>query len=80
MSDGRPFAISKRYTLSTHTKSTLRKDLESWRGRAFTPEEEEAFDVANVCGAYCLLNVTHNQGGDGNTYANVGSFGVSVGL
>lgn len=73
MSDGRPFAISKRYTLSTHEKSALRKDLEAWRGRPFTREEEAAFDVANVVGAYCLLNVTHNPGADGNTYANVAS-------
>ncbi len=73
MSDGRPFSISKRYTVSTHEKSSLRKDLEAWRGKAFTPDEESRFSIASVLGAYCLLNVTHNTGGDGNVYANVAS-------
>jgi hypothetical protein len=73
MADGRPFSISKRYTVSTHEKSNMRKDFEAWRGRAFTPAEESTFEIRNVVGAYCLLNVTHNIGGDGNTYANVTS-------
>lgn len=71
MADGRPFSISKRYTVSTHEKGNLRKDLESWRGKKFTPDEEAQFEIKNVLGAYCLLNVTHNTGGDGNTYANI---------
>lgn len=73
MADGRPFSISKRYTVSTHEKSNMRKDFESWRGRPFTPAEEATFEISNVVGAYCLLNVTHNAGGDGNVYANVAS-------
>lgn len=73
MADGRPFSISKRYTVSTHEKSNMRKDFEGWRGKAFTPAEEATFSIANVVGAYCLLNVTHNAGGDGNVYANVSS-------
>ena len=73
MADGRPFSISKRYTVSTHEKSTLAKDLQAWRGRAFTAEEARAFNIGNVLGAYCLINVTHNTGGDGNVYANVTS-------
>jgi len=71
MGDGRPFSISKRFTMSTHEKSVLRPFLESWRGRAFTPEEIARFDVTAVLGAPCLLNVTHDQGKDGTTYANI---------
>jgi hypothetical protein len=68
--DGKPFLVFKRYTLSLHEKSGLRKDLESWRGRKFTREEEMGFDVEKLIGVNCLLNIQHNQVGD-RTYANV---------
>jgi hypothetical protein len=73
MADGRPFSISKRYTVSTHEKSGMRKDFESWRGRPFSPDEIGQFEVAKVVGVYGLLNITHNTGRDGNTYANIAS-------
>lgn len=73
MADGRPFAVSKRYTVSTHEKSNMRKDMEAWRGKPFSPAEEAQFNIGNVIGAYCLLNVTHKDAPDGNTYANVAS-------
>lgn len=72
MSDERPFTIHKRYTLSLSEKSALRPDLEAWRGRPFTIEEEEGFDVAKLIGAPCLLQVIHAVKG-GKTYANVSS-------
>lgn len=68
--DGKPFLVFKRYTLSLSEKATLRKDLESWRGKKFTREEEMGFDLENVVGANCLLNITHNSVKD-KTYANV---------
>lgn len=68
--DGKPFLVFKRYTLSLGEKANLRKDLESWRGRAFTAEEEQGFDVERLIGASCLLNIQHNESG-GKTYANV---------
>lgn len=68
--DGKPFLVYKRYTLSLSEKATLRKDLESWRGRTFTRDEEMGFDVETVIGANCLLNIQHNTRGD-KTYANV---------
>lgn len=70
--DGKPFLVFKRYTLSLSEKATLRKDLESWRGRKFTRDEEMGFDLETVVGVNCLLNITHNQVGD-KTYANVAS-------
>jgi len=68
--DGKPYLVSRRYTLSLHEKSGLRKDLESWRGRKFTEDELHRFDVETILGKSCLLNVIHNQSG-GDTYANV---------
>jgi hypothetical protein len=70
--DGKPFLVFKRYTLSLSEKSNLRKDLESWRGKKFTRDEEMGFDVESIIGANCLLNVTHNTVAD-KTYANVAS-------
>lgn len=67
-----PRAISKRYTLSLHEKSQLRKDLQSWRGRPFTPAELAGFEVKNILGKACLLNITHTEK-DGKTYANIGA-------
>jgi hypothetical protein len=68
--DGKPFLVFKRYTLSLGEKANLRKDLESWRGKKFTREEESGFDVEKLIGANCLLNILHNVSGD-KTYANV---------
>lgn len=68
--DGKPFLVSRRYTLSLFDTSGLRKDLEIWRGRAFTEAELQGFDLETVIGKGCLLNVVHRQSG-GDTYANV---------
>lgn len=68
--DGKRFVVYKRYTASLHEKATLRKDLESWRGKPFTREEEMGFDVESIIGANAQLNIQHNVSGD-KTYANV---------
>ena len=70
MGDGRPFSLSRTYTLSGHEKSTLRKHLDSWRGRRFSEEDFEKFDIKALIGKGCMLNVVHNESGD-KIYANV---------
>ena len=72
MTDGRPFVISKEYTARITPKSTLKKDLEAWRGRAFTDQELANFSLENVLGKPCLLQVTHKKSAD-KTYANISS-------
>jgi len=67
-----PRAISKQYTLSLHKKANLRDDLESWRGKNFTEKELEGFDLDNILGKNCMLNVVHNQT-EKATYANIAS-------
>jgi hypothetical protein len=71
MNDGRPFSIFKNYTLSWSDKSNLRQDLQSWRGKPFTQEELNRFDLKNVLGAWGMVNVIERQGQNGKTYANV---------
>lgn len=73
MRDGRPFAIFKNYTMSWSDKATLRKDLQSWRGKPFSQEEMRRFDLKTILGVHCMLNVIERQGADGKTYVNVDS-------
>ena len=71
MTDGRPFAIFKNYNLAWSEKANLRIDLQAWRGKAFTQEEMRKFDLKNILGAWCMLNVVERNGQNGNTYSNV---------
>ncbi len=70
---GKPFMISKFYTLSLGEKANLRKDLESWRGKAFTNEELDGFDVENVKGVSCLLNIIEHTKQSGDKVAKIAS-------
>ena len=68
-----PFIISKEYTLSLHEKSTMRKDLQSWRGKAFTEEEASSFDITKLLGVPAMINVIHQTSKNGGVYSNVAS-------
>jgi len=68
---GKRFQVRKHYTLSLSEKANLRRDLECWRGRKFTPEELQGFDVEKLLGANCQIQVVHNLSDEGKTYANV---------
>lgn len=63
---GKPYIVSKLYTLSLSEKSHLRNDLKSWRGRDFTDQELDGFDLNAVVDKCCMLNVVHE-----NDYANI---------
>lgn len=69
---GKPYVIAKRYTLSLHEKASLLKDLEAWRGRAFTDEELAGFELDDLLGANAFVQIVHNLS-NGRTYANVSS-------
>ena len=66
-----PAVIGNFYTASMNHKSTLRKHLESWRGRQFTELEAGAFDVATILGRPCMISVTQSPGDGGKTYSNL---------
>lgn len=68
--DGEAFVLNKRYTLSLHEKAALRKELASWRGRDFTPEELKGFDLKTVLGAPAFVSVVETTKGD-RTYSNI---------
>lgn len=69
-SDGRPLSIFKNFTVTLADKSTLRKDLQMWRGRDFTAEELRGFELKNVLGAWAMLTVTQSES-KGKVYANI---------
>ncbi len=68
MEDGKPFIVTQFYTVSLHEKAKLRADLESWRGRPFTVDELKGFDLSSIMGAYCTLQVIHDET---DKYANM---------
>lgn len=67
---GRPFGVSRRFHATLHENGSLRQFLKVWRGKDFTPEELDGFDVENLIGAPAALTIVHNQNG-GKWYANV---------
>jgi hypothetical protein len=71
MDDGKHYIASKFYTASLSEKATLRKDLESWRGRAFTDEELAGFDLKNILGKPCMLSIVAKEGGNGTKVGGV---------
>jgi hypothetical protein len=68
--EGKPLIQSKEYTMSLGEKANLRRDLEAWRGKAFTEDELRGFDLKNVLGQFCMVNISHREKGD-MTYADL---------
>jgi hypothetical protein len=67
-----PIVIGNTYTASMHEKANLRKQLEGWRGRKFSDEEAEKFDVSSILGKGCMLSVVETEKG-GKIYSNIAS-------
>ena len=58
---GEPLQLGKDYTLSLNEKSNLYADLVGWRGREFSQEELGGFDLENILGKSCLLQVISKE-------------------
>jgi len=72
MTDGRPFMISRRYTLSSYHGAKLMEHLNSWRGVPFSDDDYGNFDIQNLIGQPCQINLLHEASKDGTkTYANI---------
>ena len=80
-SQGEPFLVWRRFTASLSPKAALRQILESWRGRAFTEDELQGFDLRKLLNAPCQVAIVHNESDEGMTYANVQNvMGIPQGL
>lgn len=66
-----PMSIGRSFTASMSEKANLRKFVESWFGKKFPSDDHAAdFDLGNLLGRKCLLNVTHTEKAQ-KTYANI---------
>ena len=77
---GERYQVRATYTQSLSEKSNLRRDLESWRGRPFKAGELVAFDVENLIGANCQIQVAHRVSAQGRTYGNAQAIVPAKGL
>ena len=59
----KPLVISGEYSLSFGKKSKLRPILESWRGKQFTDDEIENFDVTKLIGVPAMISIIQNEKG-----------------
>jgi hypothetical protein len=66
--DGKPLIVSKRYTVSLGEQARLRQDLEAWSNKKMTAEDRKNFDLKNLLGKACMVNITHSEDGK---YANI---------
>ncbi|MBR3001654.1 MAG: hypothetical protein IKF39_11700, partial [Oscillospiraceae bacterium] len=71
--EDKPRAISESYTLSLNEKANLRAMLESWRGKAFSEEELQGFDITNVLKAPCLVSTKIMTSKQGKEFAKISS-------
>ena len=81
--EGRRFEVRRRYTNSLNAKANLRKELESWRGRAFSAEELKGFELDNLLLKNCQLQVVHAASAKDATqiFANVAAImGITKGM
>ena len=69
-SSGEPMTVSKTFTLSLAEKATMRRDLQTWRGKEFTKEELRGFELKNVLGQWAMITVAENES-NGKTYTNI---------
>jgi len=66
-----PRMIGIDFAYSFHKKANLRKFLETWRGREFTPEELKGFDISKLCGVAGLVQVAQYTNKKGNINAKI---------
>ena len=68
-SDTQNLVIGREYTLSISENSNLGKLVTALTGKKFTEGEE--FDITQLLGRACLVNIVHGKSKKGNDYARV---------
>ena len=67
-----PRVISRTFTASLHAKANLRPFLETWRGQKFTAKELQGFELKNLLGAGCQVQIMHSKSqATGRVYADL---------
>lgn len=70
LADGKPHMAVRSFGLSLHEKSSLRPFLESWRGKKFTEDELQEFELEDLIGANGQIQILQTKRG-GIVYGNV---------
>lgn len=68
---GKKKCVDKTYNFTFHEKSNLRRDVESWIGKLPDDVIMKGYDLENLIGQPCMLNIVHNKDEHGNTWVNV---------
>ncbi len=68
---GKPMIMSENYNMFMGPDSKLRKALESWRGKAYTPDAADGFTLRQVLHKPCTLMVAHEKKQDGTMKAKI---------
>lgn len=71
-----PRMIGIDYPFSFHKKANLRKFLETWRGREFTEEELQGFDISKLLWVPGLVQVAQYTNKEGNTRSKISTVWV----
>lgn len=64
----KPRQLSKEFTISSSSKSNLRKFIESWNSKSYSDDEFLDFDLFDQIGKPCQINVVLNESKE---YSNV---------
>ena len=68
---GKPFLIVNSYTASLDQRANLRQHLEAWRGKKFSREELDGFDLEVLIGVPCQIQVNHKETTRGTIFPDV---------
>ena len=61
--DGQPMTVRSFYSRTLFEGSNLRRDLVNWRGKDFSPEELDCFNLSAILGAPCMLTLSATDTG-----------------
>ena len=61
--DGQPMTVRSFYSRTLFEGSNLRRDLVNWRGKDFSPEELDCFNLSAILGAPCMLTLSATETG-----------------
>jgi hypothetical protein len=78
MDNGELFTINEWYTWSMGTKAKLRQHLDAWRDKPFSADERRGitpFDIKNMLGTACMLNIDHKTDSKGELRAKITAVG-----
>ena len=67
-----PYSVNIEYNHVPYETAKIMKHINSWRGKALSPQEIDDFDVSTLLGQPCMITIVHNtSAANGKTYANI---------